>query len=363
MESENINTGNHRHYLRRYLGAAVAVIVFIGLFFAARYLTDNKTANFTKTYTLYVYPDMTAREALDSLIAGGEVRHQRSLRRCAAKEDLEARITPGKYQIDSACTSIYAVRMIANGWQTVHNLTLAGTIRSKGRLAATIGRQMMTDSATVAGLLNDTTFLATLGFTPENVFALFLPDTYQMWWTTPAEEIFARFRKEYDRFWTQERLDKAAAQGLTKEQVSILASIVSGETLKTSEYPVIARVYLNRLRTGMLLQADPTIAYCFDYQISRILKVHTQVDSPYNTYRHKGLPPAPINIPPKACIDAVLNPDNNSYIYFCASPDFNGGHRFATTYSEHLKNAREFHRALTARQKAQAAEAAKAANQ
>ncbi|MCD8313348.1 MAG: endolytic transglycosylase MltG, partial [Bacteroidales bacterium] len=344
------NAGKGRHRLiivMRYLVAVVAVAVAALLFFAGRYWTDNKSENFTKSYTLYVYPDMTAAQALDSLIVNGQVKRQGSLQRAAAKEDLATRITPGKYRIDSACTSIYAVRMIANGWQAPHNLTLSGTIRSKGRLAGTIGRQMMTDSLTVDSLLNDSAFLATLGFTPENVFALFLPDTYEMWWTTPAEEIFQRFKKEYDLFWTQERLDKAAAQGLTKEQVSILASIVSGETLKTSEYPIIARVYLNRLHTGMLLQADPTIAYCFDYKISRILKVHTQVDSPFNTYKYKGLPPAPINVPPKACLDAVLNPDDNSYIYFCASPDFNGGHRFATSYSEHLRNAREFHTALT----------------
>ena len=132
-----------------------------------------------------------------------------------------------------------------------------------------------------------------------------------------------------------------------------MASIVSGETLKSFEYPVIAGVYLNRYRKGMKLQADPTVAFCFDYQLDRILKKHLTVDSPYNTYKYKGLPPAPINVPPKACIDAVLAPDVHKYIYFCASPDFDGTHRFAVTYSEHLKNARSFQRALTAKRKAQ----------
>ena len=176
-----------------------------------------------------------------------------------------------------------------------------------------------------------------------------------MYWTASVEEIFDRFKKEYDAFWTDERKEKAKAQGLTQMQVSTMASIVSGETLKDFEYPVIAGVYLNRYKKGMKLQADPTIAFCFDYTLDRILKKHLTVDSPYNTYQHVGLPPAPINVPPKACLEAVLNPDKHGYIYFCASPAFDGTHRFAVTYSEHLKNAREFHRALTARRKAKAA--------
>lgn len=176
-----------------------------------------------------------------------------------------------------------------------------------------------------------------------------------MYWTASVEEIFDRFKKEYDAFWTDERKTKAAAQGLSPMEVSVMASIVSGETLKAFEYPVIAGVYLNRYKKGMKLQADPTIAFCYDYTLDRILKKHLTVDSPYNTYKHVGLPPAPINVPPKACLEAVLNPENHKYIYFCASPAFDGTHRFAVSYSEHLKNARAFQRELTARRKAKAA--------
>ena len=178
-----------------------------------------------------------------------------------------------------------------------------------------------------------------------------------MYWTASIKEIFDRLKKEYDAFWTQERLAKAKNQGLTPMEVSVMASIVSGETLKPFEYPVIAGVYLNRYKKGMKLQADPTIAFCYDYTLDRILKKHLTVDSPYNTYMHAGLPPAPINVPPKACLDAVLNPEKHGYIYFCASPAFDGTHRFAVTYNEHLKNARAFQRELTARRKAKAAAA------
>ena len=199
--------------------------------------------------------------------------------------------------------------------------------------------------------MNDKEFLAGYGFTPEDVFGLILPDTYQMYWTASVSEIFDRMKKEYDSFWTPERLEKAKAQKLTQKQVSVVASIVSGETNKSFEYPMIAGVYLNRYKKGMKLQADPTICFCYDYKLDRVLKKHLKVDSPYNTYKYAGLPPAPINVPPKACLDAVLNPDKHGYVYFCASSAFDGTHKFAVTYVEHLKNARDFQKELTRRQK------------
>ncbi len=336
--------------------AAVVSILAVGVslisWFSIRYLLDNRMANFGREYVLFVYPDSDMEAIVDSINLRAEARFEKSLGRCASAEDLKAVMKPGKYVIEEGMTSIYVVRMLANGWQTPQNLTLSGTIRDKGRLAKKIGSQMMVDSAAVAEALNDTSFLAGYGFTPENVFALFLPDTYEMYWTASVDDIFTRFRKEYDAFWTEERLAKAEAQGLSRMEVSILASIVSGETLKSFEYPKIAGVYLNRYHKGMKLQADPTICFCFDYKLDRVLKKHLTVDSPYNTYKYAGLPPAPINVPPKACIEAVLNPDKHGYIYFCASPAFDGTHNFAVTYSEHLRNARAFQRELTARRKA-----------
>lgn len=334
------------------VSAAAVLVAGVCLWVGLRYLTDNRMPNFSKEYVLYVYPDMSAETALDSIAAGAGVIRPGSMDRCAGKEDLDGRICPGRYEIDPSMTSIYVVRMLCNGWQSPQKLTLSGTIRSKGKLASVIDRQMMVDSVTVDSLLNSNEFLQQFGFDSTNVFALFLPDTYYMYWTATPDEIFSRFRKEYDAFWTEDRLAKADSLGLNQMEVSILASIVSGETLKSFEYPAIAAVYLNRLRIGMKLQADPTVAYCFEYKLNRILRVHTRVDSPYNTYRYAGLPPAPINVPPKACIDAVLNPDRHDYLYFCASPDFNGTHRFASTYREHLVNARAFQRALTARLRA-----------
>lgn len=208
---------------------------------------------------------------------------------------------------------------------------------------------MMIDSIDVIKAIRDSSLLASYGFSKEDVFALFIPDTYQVYWTDSMKKVLDKQKKAYDEFWTEENKKKAEDLGLNQIQVSILASIVNGESNYTPEYPSIAGVYLNRYKKGMKLQADPTVAYCFDYTLSRIYKVHTKVDSPYNTYLHKGLPPAPICVPTKESLEAVLNPDKHGYIFFCASPDFDGTHLFATTYSEHRKNAKAFQRVLDAR--------------
>ena len=334
------------------LGAALAAAAVT---FAVCWYNDNRKTGFAEDYVLYVYPDMPASAVLDSLECGAGARNMRSLERTFRKMEVKTKIKPGRYVIDTDCPNVYVARMLVFGWQTPQNMTLSGTIRTKGRLAQKIAAQMMVDSAAVDSALNDAEFLAGYGFTPENVFAMVIPDTYQMYWTASVKEIFDRLKKEYDSFWTSARLDAARRQNLSPMQVSVVASIVSGETLKDFEYPRIAGVYLNRYRKGMKLQADPTVCFCFNYELDRVLKKHLTVDSPYNTYKYAGLPPAPINVPPKACIDAVLNPEKHSYIYFCASPAFDGTHRFAVSYSEHMKNARVFQRELTARRRARAA--------
>jgi UPF0755 protein len=339
-----------------YMIIFLVMVSIAGTVIVGRWYTDNRRPNFTEKYVLFVRPETSVTQVMDSLVSGAGVVRPRSLKRAFEQEKVAEKMKPGRYVIDPSFTSVYVARMVGNGWQTAGKLTLSGTIRTKGRLAQKIASQMMVDSASVAEALDSAQFLAPYGFTPENVFAMILPDTYYMYWTSSVKEIFDRLKKEYDAFWTPERLEKAKAQKLTQMQVSVLASIVSGETLKGFEYPRIAGVYLNRYRKGMKLQADPTVAFCFNYEPDRILKKHLQVDSPYNTYKYVGLPPAPINVPPKACLDAVLSPENHKYIYFCASPDFDGTHRFAVGYNDHLKNAREFQRALTRRNKERASQ-------
>lgn len=342
-------------YIKLALGVLCAASLILAATLTVCWYNDNRKAGFAEDYVLYVYPDMSVSAVLDSLKSGAGAKNMRSLERTFRKMEVEQKIKPGRYVVDTKCPNVYVARMLVFGWQTPQNMTLSGTIRTKGRLAQKIAAQMMVDSTAVDAALNDAGFLAGYGFTPENIFAMVIPDTYQMYWTASVKEIFDRLKKEYDAFWTTERLDAARKQNLSQMQVSVVASIVSGETLKDFEYPRIAGVYLNRYRKGIKLQADPTVCFCFNYELDRVLKKHLTVDSPYNTYKYAGLPPAPINVPPKACIDAVLNPEKHSYIFFCASPAFDGTHRFAVSYSEHMKNARAFQRELTARRKAKAA--------
>ena len=338
------------------IAACVAVGFLAGLAggFAWRWYTDNRKPNFGRDYVLYVYPDTPLSDVEDSLIAGAQVRNVRSLMRTFEKENVAGRMKPGRYVVDTKVSSTYAARMLNLGWQTPQNLTFSGTIRTRDRVVRIISSQMMVDSTTVADALRDNAFLAEYGVDSIDFFTIILPDTYQMYWTSTMDEIFARLRKEYDAFWTDERVEKARLQGLSPYEASIMASIVQGETRKDFEYPVIAGVYLNRLHRGMKLQADPTICYIYGYTLNRVLRRHLETDSPYNTYMYAGLPPTPINSPSKECIEAVLNPQRHDYIFFCADPSFNGTHRFAVTYSEHQKNAREFQSALSERNRQRA---------
>ncbi len=338
------------------LASLSAVILVIGIVFASLWYIDNRRPGFEKEFVLFVYPDTEASRVLDALCEDGCAKSRSSLERTFRRIGVEEKMKPGRYPIRKSYPPVYVARMLAFGWQEPCSLTLSGTLRQKGRIAQRIASQMMVDSTSVMEALNDEIFLSEYGFTPENVFALIIPDSYQMYWTASVREIFDRFKKEYDEFWTPERVRLAKAQGLTPMEASVVASIVSGETLKEFEFPLIAGVYLNRLHKGMKLQADPTICFCYDYTLDRVLRKHLQIDSPYNTYKYAGLPPAPINVPSKACLEAVLHPDTHDYIFFCASPAFDGTHRFAVTYAEHQRNAKEFQRALTARMKARAAE-------
>ena len=325
------------------IGIALALLVaFVVGIKAYHYWYDRKAPNFSGTTELYIYPWTDPEAVCDSIIASGNVRKAASLRRSfKGVKTFEV----GHYTIDSTCTSMYAMRMVHKGWQTPVNLTLS-SIRTPAVLARKVGVQMLVDSLEVATFISSPD---SLGFKPALLFTRIIPDTYQILWTSSVREIMEKLFREADSWWTPER--KAGKQGLTVEEVCTLASIVNGETRYVPEQPSIAAVYLNRLRTGMKLQADPTIAFCFDYEPRRILKRHLEVDSPYNTYKNFGLPPGPITCPPKSCLEAVLHPDSHSYIFFCADPSFNGTHRFATTYSQHLQNAREFQIALTIRQR------------
>ena len=218
------------------------------------------------------------------------------------------------------------------------------------KLAGSISSRLMLDSATIVSALKDSVFCKQQGYTTQTIACLFIPNTYQVYWDMNIDEFFARMQKEHKRFWNDERIEKAKRTGLTPEQVSTLASIVDEETAKNDEKPMIAGLYINRLKKDMLLQADPTVKFaCGDFGLRRILNKHLTVDSPYNTYKYIGLPPGPIRIPSITGIESVLNHTNHDYLYMCAKEDFSGYHNFAKTMSGHLQNAQRYQRELNRR--------------
>lgn len=258
-------------------------------------------------------------------------------------------VMPGRYKVDAVEADLNFIRRLRNGEQTPVKVTF-NNIRTKQQLAKCLSEQLLVDSASIASLLNDANFLKDYGMKPETAVCLFIPNTYEMYWSVSARGLVDKFYSEYKRFWNQERLEKAEKAGLTPVEVAILASIVEEETNKASERPIVAGLYINRLRKGMLLQADPTVKFAVgDFGIRRVLNKHLQIDSPYNTYKYKGLPPGPIRIPTAAAMDAVLNYTKHKYIYMCAKETFNGEHNFATTLAEHNRNAARYQKALNQR--------------
>ena len=286
----------------------------------------------------------------ETLIELNVLRNVRSFDWVAEQKEYKGQVKPGRYLLINGMSNNRLVNLLRSGKQEPVKVTF-NNVRFKEDLASKVGRIIEADSAQIISLLNSSEFVSTYGFNTSTILTLFLPNTYEFWWNTSAEEFVERMAKEYRTFWTEERTEKARKLGLTQSEVSILASIVQKETNQSDEKPTIAGVYYNRLKKGMPLQADPTLVYANrDFEARRILHKHKVIDSPYNTYKYRGLPPGPICLPNISSIDAVLNIKPHNYLYFCAKADGSGYHSFASNYAEHLKNAREFQRELNRRE-------------
>lgn len=325
----------------------VLLIVAVAGLFGYNWFRDNKMPNFYGLAELYVHEGEGPEEVIAKLNKKLKILNEKRLRKVFRQKEVEKYIKPGHYTVISNCSSVYVARMLNNGWQTPVRVTIAGSLRTKKELARKVANQLQVDSLTVRRALEDEELLAAYGVSPENVFEAFFPATYEMYWTAPFTDLLDRCKKASDAFWTDDNLVKAAKVGLSRHEATVLASIVKGESNFRPELPKIAGVYLNRLKRGMLLQADPTVAYCYDYEIKRVLFRHLEFDSPYNTYKYAGLPPGPICVPDREYLEAVLNPDyGGGNLFFCASKDMNGTHVFAKTAEAHGRNARAFQNAL-----------------
>jgi UPF0755 protein len=259
----------------------------------------------------------------------------------------ESGIRSGRYMIKPNISSFGLVRMLRGGFQTPVNITF-NNVRTIQQLAGKLGKNIEPDSQELLKVLMDQAYLAEMGFNEQNVLTMFIPNTYEFFWNTAPDKLFRRMKSEHDKFWKlPERQEKLKSLGLDNKEVYTLASIVEKETLVNSEKSTISSVYLNRLRSGQRLQADPTVVFATgDFTLNRVYQKHTQINSPYNTYRNSGLPPGPICMPDISTIDAVLNTRETNYMFFCATGDGSGKHAFAETYRQHIENANKYRELL-----------------
>lgn len=298
-------------------------------------------------HELYVHSTDSYETLTDSLMP--RIRHRAAFRRYARRIDLEHTFKPGHYVLEPGMNVIEIARMLKLGLQTPVRVTI-NNVRIPSQLAQKLSRQLDADSTAFMQALTSEKLAREVGFDSVTLFSMFIPDTYEFYWTVSPEELVRRMKREYDRFWTAERDAKRRRSGLSRLEVMTLASIVYEETRKSDEMPRIAGVYVNRLRRGIPLQADPTVKYAMqDFGLRRILHRHLKYPSPYNTYINKGLPPSPICMPGKQAIEAVLDFEEHDYIFFCARPTFDGYHNFARTLREHTANARAYSAELNRR--------------
>lgn len=308
----------------------------------------QKNVNDQEEY-FYVHTGWTYSDVVNELERLKVLDNNKTFEQAAEYMDYPDRVKAGKFRLEPGMSNRVLINSLGGGLQEPVRISFHN-IRLKEDFAGQIARQLEPDSAAILGLITDTARIREYGFTPDNIFSMFIPNTYEFYWNTSAERFVERMHTEYQRFWNDERLRKAEALNMTPQEVSVLASIVKGEAMHESEMPTIAGLYINRLRKGIRLQADPTVIFANqDFTIRRVLYRHLSFDSPYNTYIYAGLPPGPIMLPSIASIDAVLNYEQHAYIYMCAKEDFSGYHRFAVTLAEHNRNARLFQRALNER--------------
>ncbi len=328
--------------------AIVLGVLALGLI-AAYFVFGPNTGSRLGGEYLYIRTGWNYAQVKAELERGGYVQNLASFDFLAKRAGYPQRMHPGKYHIRRGMSNYAMVRMLRSGRQTPAQLVV-GKLRTKADLIRTVSTHVEADSEKLKSLLSDLGYLAEFGLDTATALCAVMPDTYEFYWNTSADKAFRKIAKGFATFWTDARKASAKAHGLTPVEAVTLASIVEEESNKHDEQPNIASTYLNRLKKGMKLQADPTAKYAAgDFALRRITSAQTSIASPYNTYYVSGLPPGPICTPSAKTIEAVLAAPRTNYLYFCAKEDFSGYHRFAATYEEHLKNAQLYQQALNTR--------------
>ena len=309
----------------------------------------NFSARNEQGHGYYVYPNTSADSLLTLLKNDYDIASEASFHLHARHLHFH-QPKPGYYHFPVQIGDKHLIRRLQLGEQTPVRLTFTQSIRTRAQLSGAIARQLLLDSTSIKQRLDSVSYLQRYGLTPETAVCLFLPNTYEVYWTISPDQLFDRMHREYKHFWNETRLAKAQKLSLTPAQVTTIASIIESETNKAFEYPTIASIYINRLRKGIPLQACPTVIFAVgDFSMHRVLKRHLKIDSPYNTYKYPGLPPGPIRLARPTVIDAVLDAPQTDYLYMCANPDFSGTHIFSSSYSKHAATARRYQQELNKR--------------
>jgi UPF0755 protein len=318
---------------------------------ASMYFYGNKTSEITKTTSFYVKSGAVFSEVIKDLKDKGIIEDAGEFEKYAAFRNLKQEtLEAGKYEFDKNVLYSKVLEDLRQGNGEKEVKITFNNARTKKELAEKIAVNVELTADDIFKRITDPAYTSKFGFTPTTVNTMFIPNTYNVYWDVSADDLIAKLAKEYKRFWTPERKAKAKALNMSQTEVSVLASIVVCETIKMDEAPKIAGVYVNRIRRGIPLDADPTLVWVLgDFTVKRVLNKYKELDSPYNTYKNLGLPPGPIYIPSVQYIDAVLNYEKHEYIFFCAKEDFSGYSNFAKTNRQHEINARKYHKALNER--------------
>lgn len=326
-----------------FLAAALALMVFLW----STVLRQNVKAD--EPVRIFVPTGSDFRSLTDTLVGTGVLRNRSTFVLASRLKSFGRRVKPGSYILKPGMSNNSIVNMLRSGRQSPVNVTF-NNIRTIEELAGKVSRQIEADSVTLLAFFADESNYADDGFGRNTLLSVFIPDTYQIYWSVDAKSFYRRMLKEYRDYWTDERNALAESHGLTPAEVSVLASIVDEEASKDDEKPRIAGVYINRLRNGMPLQADPTVKFAVnDFTLRRILNKHLEVDSPYNTYKYAGLPPGPIRCPSRSGLESVLHAEDHQYLFFVAKFDGSGYHHFSRTLAEHNRYAASYRRELNKR--------------
>lgn len=320
--------------------AGIAGGVFFRTFFAE---------NVQNRETVVVVPlGATFEQVMDTLRKHEVLKSEVSFKKTADVLKYKT-IRIGKYDISGCRTNLDLVRLLRRGQHYPVKFTF-NNVRTVDQLVERVGHKFFFEPEELSALLHDGSYMQKFGLSDTTAVCLFIPNTYDIYYDITAEDFLNRMNDYYGQFWNEKRMQDAEAIGLTPVQVATLASIVEEENMRPSEKAVIAGLYINRLNKGMLLQSDPTVKFAIgDFARKRILNADLQIDSPYNTYKYKGLPPGPIRIPEASTMDSVLHYRHHNYLYMCAKEDFSGYHNFTANAAEHARNAARYRAALNAR--------------